>query len=618
MHAGSTDKLPGIDEATLLRHLLTNVTDMIWATDLSFRLIYVSPSVERLFGETAENYLKRSVEQRFPPESRNKIITVLQEELAKEGDPAYPKDRTRLLEVEHFRADGTRIWVSMHVSFLRDENGDVMGLHGVTRDISYIVRVQQELLLEKERLQATLLSIGDGVISTDNQGRVRLLNRVATELTGWSQDEALGRPLDDVFHIIDEFSRERCVNLVDQILVAGEPMELVNDGVLVSRDGNERPVEENAAPIRDDKGNITGAVLAFRDVTEKRERQAEVEYLSFYDVLTGLYNRRFLEEELRRLDTERNYPLTVAVVDINGLKLLNDAFGHGAGDEVLQRVAAVMKREVRADDIIARIGGDEFVVLLPKTSSAHARQIAQRITEAVANEEVESIPLSASCGLEAKTERGQEMSTIFKAAEDDLYRRKLLDSSHMRRSAVQAIIQTLHGRNQRERRHAHRVSQLCAAIGSALGLSQSEISELRTAGLLHDIGKVALEEEMLSKAEPLSDKEWLIMKRHPEIGYRILSSVTSYAQIAEYVLAHQERWDGQGYPKGLSGEEIPFQARIIAVADSYDSMTEERAYGKLMSSSAALEEIRCNSGTQFDPRIAQVFLEEVIGSSLKR
>lgn len=343
-----------------------------------------------------------------------------------------------------------------------------------------------------------------------------------------------------------------------------------------------------------------------------RERHSKVEFLSFHDQLTGLYNRRFFDEELKRLDVEQNLPLSLAILDVNGLKLTNDAFGHLVGDRVLQKVADIMTRECRAGDMIARVGGDEFVMLFPKTDSLQAATIVKRIGQAAVGEKVDSINISVSYGLDAKTKTTEEITTVFKRSEDDLYRRKLSESTSMRHTTIEIIMNTLHEKSRREQQHSHRVSELCVAIATSLGLSHQDVSELRAAGLMHDIGKIAIDDGVLNKTEPLSDGERLVIKRHPEIGYRILSSVNAYAPLAEYVLAHQERWDGKGYPKGLKGEEIPFEARIIAVADAYDAMTADRPYRKAMSSMAAIEEIQRHSGTQFDPYIVQVFVEKVL------
>jgi len=489
---------------------------------------------------------------------------------------------------------------------------EIEGGIGIVEDITQRKHMEKIIFEEKERLKTTLLSIGDGVISTDNHGNVLFLNKVAEQLTGWAQEESFGRSLEEVFHTISEFTREKCENPVFNVLETGNIIELANDTILISKDGTQRHIEDSAAPIMDKNSNINGVVLVFRDVTEEKERQAKIQYLSFHDQLTGLNNRRFFEDELRRIDTTSNLPITLVMIDVNGLKLTNDAFGHLLGDKLLQRVAEILRKECRNEDIIARIGGDEFVILLPKTSSEEAERFLNRINAVITQEKINSMSVSVSYGWETKRETEEDLSSIFKKAEDYMYRRKLSESTSMRYKTIEVIIKTLYEKNEREEKHSIRVSELCTQIALALDLNTININELRTVGLMHDIGKIAIDDKILDKSGTLSDSEWLEIKRHPEIGYRILSSLNEYAPLAEYVLAHHERWDGKGYPKGLKGEEIPWQSRIIAVADAYDAMTSHRPYRQALSRGAAIEIIKTNAGTYFDPKITKVFVEKVL------
>lgn len=337
-----------------------------------------------------------------------------------------------------------------------------------------------------------------------------------------------------------------------------------------------------------------------------------VEYLSYHDQLTGLYNRRFFEEELKRLDTKRNLPISVIMADLNGLKLANDAFGHDLGDKLLQKTAEILKSSCREDDIIARLGGDEFVVLLPNTSEQQAEQIVNRIVGACSNAQVGSIALSLSYGWEVKKTIDEDINEILKKAENRMYRRKLFESPSMRSITIQTIIQTLYETHELEEKHSKRVSDLCVAIGKELSFGTRELVELKSIGLLHDIGKIAIDKAILSKSTPLTDMEWMEIKRHPEIGYRILSSVNDLSETAQYVLAHHEHWDGSGYPKGLKKNEIPFKARIISLADAYDSMTSFRPYCTILPRKEAIKQIRDSAGQQFDPQLAKVFIERVI------
>lgn len=354
-----------------------------------------------------------------------------------------------------------------------------------------------------------------------------------------------------------------------------------------------------------------------QDVTERKRTEEKIVYLSFHDRLTGLYNRRFFEEELKRLDVPRNYPLTLVMADVNGLKLINDSFGHAIGDELLKNVAKVIRQGCRQDDIIARLGGDEFVILLPNTDGAEIEQILKRINKLAKLEKVGSIEVSISFGYEIKRQETEDILNLFKKAEDYMYKRKLFEGPSMRGKTINTIIRTLHEKNKREEQHSHRVSTLCQNMGEALGLPDGEVQELKNVGLLHDIGKIAIDEEILNKPGILTPEEWKEIKRHPEIGYRILSTVSGMGEIAEYVLAHHERWDGLGYPKGLKGEELPLQPRIIAIADAYDAMTSARSYRDALPDEVAITELQKNAGIQFDPELVKIFIEQVAPKSLK-
>jgi len=352
-----------------------------------------------------------------------------------------------------------------------------------------------------------------------------------------------------------------------------------------------------------------------RNIEERKKAEQEILYLSYRDQLTGLYNRRFYEEELKRLDVERNLPLTLVMGDVNGLKLINDSFGHVMGDELLQKVANVISKGCRADDIIARLGGDEFVIILPKTDAFEAEQIIRRIQALSLEEKVGSIELSISFGYETKVNDQEEIAQIFKKAEDHMYQKKLFESPSMRGKTIQAITNTLHEKNKREEAHSHRVSKFCETMGIALNLLEAEIKELKTVGLLHDIGKIAIDETILNKPGKLTDDEGEEIKRHPEIGYRILSTVNDLSDMANYVLYHHERWDGKGYPKGLKGEEIPFVSRIITIADAYDAMTSERSYRSALLEAIAIAELQKNAGIQFEPELVSLFIEKVLGKA---
>jgi diguanylate cyclase (GGDEF)-like protein/PAS domain S-box-containing protein len=475
-----------------------------------------------------------------------------------------------------------------------------------------ITRVKECEEQEKEQFKTTLFSVGDGVIATDEIGNITVMNTIAENLTGWSKEEAVGKPLQEVFTIKEENTGEICDNLAEKVLKNGCTIDLPYNNLLISKNGQEIPIEDSAAPIKNRNSKTTGVVIVFRDCSEKKERLKEIEFLSFHDHLTGLYNRRYFEDAVKRLDTERNLPFTYMTVDVNGLKLTNDAFGHAMGDRLLKTVADIIRTQCRRDDIIARIGGDEFAILLPKMDSRYAEVIKRRLKATAAETRLDSVIVSLAIGYEAKTSPYEDMTEIQKIADGHMYKDKIKYGKTMRSQTIETVLRNINNKYDSEQIHTERVSEYCEAIGRALRFNERETYDLKTAGILHDIGKIMVPFDLLNKSGKLSEEEFGRIKRHPEISYQILKGVDEYAAFAEAVLHHHERFDGLGYPKGLKGDEIPIQSRIIAIADAYEAMTAQRAYRKPRSKEEAVNELRRCAGTHFDPEIVSVFVEKVL------
>lgn len=353
--------------------------------------------------------------------------------------------------------------------------------------------------------------------------------------------------------------------------------------------------------------------LLLRSLLKKVEQSEKDNlYLSYYDVLTGLYNRRYYEMEVKRLDTEKNLPISVVMADLNGLKMINDAFGHQLGDQLLKKAGDAIRSICRDKDVLARWGGDEFVILLPNTTHEEAEKVVDQIKEICCRESIDLFHVSLSLGWDTKVSMDVDFAEILKNAEDDMYKHKIINNEGLRGKLINTIIKTLYEKNPREEQHSERVGEVAQKIGAAIGFSETEAGKLRLIGKLHDIGKIAIEDGILNKTGRLTEKEQEEVQRHPDIGYRILSATSEMLDLADCVLAHHERWDGKGYPRGLSGEQIPIEARIIALADSYDAMSSERPYRKALDEEVILYEIRKNAGYQFDPDIARIFVERVM------
>lgn len=343
--------------------------------------------------------------------------------------------------------------------------------------------------------------------------------------------------------------------------------------------------------------------------TEQFLLEEHLEHQRCHDFLTGLKNRRCLEANLDRLADESYLPVSLIIADTNGLKLVNDSFGHEMGDQVLIQAAHILQENSTPHDIVARYGGDEFIMILPNTTKEETISRLESIASMVKEVEIASIQLTLSFGYHTREDLTEEFSTVFKSAEDMMYRNKLNESSTNKYKTIGLAMNSLFAKSPRESQHSKRVSRLCEFIASKLDFSLREVNRMRIAGLMHDIGKIGVPESILNNPDRLDRDEWLNMKRHPEIGYRILSTSSDFADISTAILEHHEKWDGSGYPRRMSGEKISIQARIISVADSFDAMTRERPYQKTKSEKEAIEEIIACSGTHFDPHIAKVFVE---------
>lgn len=484
-----------------------------------------------------------------------------------------------------------------------------------------LITAMNDIVLERTRTEEALKESEKRLIAAQSMAHVGNWELNLDTKLIWASEEAFSiygfeyksqyLPLEPAQEIVFPEYREALNNALDGLINKNEKYDeefkLKN-----AKTGEEIFVHSKAILLVDESGKAIKVIGTLQDITERKEKEEEIRYLGYHDKLTGLYNRRFYEEEIKRLDTERNLPISIIVGDVNGLKVLNDAFGHEKGDKLLQKAAKSIQSACRADDIVARWGGDEFVILMPKTKPEEAEKIVNKIKGLYSNEQVNAISVSISFGWDTKRKTDEDILKVLKSAEDYMYKHKIVENKGMRSNTINTITNTLHEKNPREEKHSQRVSEICLDIGKAIGFSEIEISKLRVIGLLHDIGKIAIAEGILNKPGKLTEQERDEIERHPDIGYRILSASYDMLELADCIMAHHERWDGAGYPKGLKGEAIPKGARIIALADSYDAMTSERPYREPLSEEEVIAEIQNNAGSQFDPEIARVFVEKVL------
>ncbi len=461
--------------------------------------------------------------------------------------------------------------------------------------------LETKLRKNEEVLKAYIEKAPVGIFVTDASGNYIDVNAMACQLMGRTREEVLKLSLAD---FLTPSHLEKGLAGFRELSTKG-----FIDAEYKVRKKNSQDywISLRAAKISDNR------FIAFcLDISERKEKEDELEYMSYHDSLTGVYNRTFFEKEVKKLDTDENMPFSVIISDITGLKLTNDTLGHASGDKVLVETAKLLSTYLRERDILARVGGDEFSILLPRTSNREAQEIVNRIQAACRAFKVNlsgiAIKMNISLGFATKTKTSESFSHIGKLAEDYMYRTKLLERESFHSTLLETLRVSLYERSSETEEHTARLANLSTKLGVKMRLSDDDLNKLSLLSALHDIGKISIDNKILTKPGKLTDIEWIEMKKHPAIGYRIAMASSELKPIAQYILCHHERWDGRGYPQGLSGDDIPLLSRIISIVDSYDAMTHDRVYKKALTKEEAIAEIHNNSGSQFDPKIAALFL----------
>jgi diguanylate cyclase len=516
-----------------------------------------------------------------------------------------------LLKNEYIRYEDlplrTTMGRSIHVEFVSNvyTEDEMKVVQCNIRDITERYEAKEALNRSERKFESYIDHAPGCVFITDENGRYIEANRAVSEITGYSYEQLLLMTIGD---ITAEDSLANAFALFATLLENGK---MSGEWQFRHKSGLKRWWSVDAVKLSEQR------LLCFAyDVTDKKKTEENLLFLGYHDQLTGLYNRRYFENSIGIVDTDENLPISLVICDINGLKMANDSFGHAVGNDLLVHTAKVLGKLINPGEIVARIGGDEFIIIYPKTDSNAVKGKIDDIKSKIAGVEVSGLNLSLSFGYETKSSHTQTFMETLSNAENHMYRHKLFEESSLRSKTIDVIMQTLFEKSNRESMHSKRVSEICQAIATSMNFDSEESDRIRIAGLVHDIGKIGIVESILNKASHLNDDEWTEMKKHPEIGWRILSAANEFFDIANCVLCHHERWDGRGYPNGTSQEDIPIESRIIALADSYDAMTSKRSYCDTMSEGQAMEEIIRCSGTHFDPEIVDVFISKVMPSGI--
>lgn len=504
---------------------------------------------------------------------------------------------------------GEEKWVWEQSIPVADKDGNLTESEGLILDITANKKALVALDVSEDRFRTIVETapIGIGIFNT-NSGFAYQLNPKFGEILGRTTEE---------LNALDWKSYSHPAELQENI----DKMEQLRKKKLSSFSMNKRFIKPDGTQVW-----VNMMIVPFKsetisemhlcmieDITEKKQREEEIIYLSYHDSLTGLYNRTFFEEGKRRFDVSRRLPMSVIMGDVNGLKLINDSFGHNAGDDLLREIGSMLKETCRAEDVIARIGGDEFVILLAGTGETGAEWLCQRIYAACRSYEKrgdkQTFYLSISLGFATKNVDDMGIDDLLRDAEHMLYRKKNAERKKVRKTIITSIKQQVAIRNFQSPDQYKKMMKLAGALGERLNLSSEQIKELQLLQETHDMGKLSLDAKLIGKDYMnYTMEEMETYQKHPETGYRVALAVPEMNEIALEILAHHEHWDGSGYPRGLQGEDIPLLSRIICVTDAYDVLTRDNPPKGQTQERSVADELTAGAGTKYDPIIVSEFL----------
>ena len=587
------------------------------------RFIQANPAMASIFGyDSVEEFLQQDVETLF---QRTSDRAAFLEKLAKQGTLTDE-------ELALCKKDGTPIWCTYNIAAHFDEQGRIEWIDGVMENVT-----EQKM---RQRWQAALYQLSAEISHSDSlEGLFKTLHKVIREFMPANRffvalQNETGK-LDIVYaaSTAGEFSIFEAIpaGLMEEVFYSGEP-KFGSDA-----DWRLHGSEHLAVPLRTGDGRILGAMglaggdgevlfakhhLAMLDfwsgqiavTIERKSAENHLRFVSLHDALTQLYNRNYFEEEMKRLDRRRAGAVAIVVFDLDGLKMVNDTLGHEQGDRMLVVAARVLRGAFRVGDVVARIGGDEFAALVEDASEKLLGQIRERIrlaTEQANRQQPDEValPVSLSMGYALSSGLDTPMRELFRQADNSMYREKLNRGQSARNSIVQTVMKMLKARDFLTENHSDRLQYLVTQLAERRGLSPERISDLCLLAQFHDLGKVGIPDRILMKPGPLNADEMAEMQKHCEIGHRISLALPELESISEWILKHHEWWNGEGYPLGIAGAKIPLECRILAIADAYDAMTNDRPYRPAMSHQAALDELLQCGGTQFDPELVRLFAE---------
>lgn len=581
------------------RNILESIEDGYYEVDLEGNYTFSNPYLQKYIGYSRDELKGMNFSHLMDRENGLKVRKAFNRVF---------RNRQTIREFGWYNRDreGKQLYVETTVSPIIDNN-QVVGFRGIVRDLTQRQLAQEALAASEARYRAIVEDQTELICRFLPDGKLTFVNEAYCRYFKREREELINTRF--LPNILDE---DRPVL---EAALAGLHLDnpVMTTEIRVMLDGKICWNQWIHRVINDKSGRPVNIQSVGRDISEKKEALDKLEYLSLHDTLTGLYNRSYFEEEMRRLESSRYNPVALIIFDVDGLKLVNDTLGHKQGDEILINTANIISTSFRKGDVVARVGGDEFAVLLPRTPEYLVEEAVKKIGEQIVDYNLNhpELPLSVSAGFAIRNDSSSTMNDIYKEADNKMYRQKLHSRQSNRSVIVQTMMKALEARDYITEGHGDRLQTLVSDMAESISFPDSNIKDLRLLAQFHDIGKVGVPDAILFKKGPLSTQEYQEMQRHSEIGHRIALSAPDLVLIADWILKHHEWWNGAGYPLGLKGEDIPMECRILAIADAYDAMTHDRPYRRAMSSQEAIKEINRSAGSQFDPHMVDNFMQVI-------
>ncbi|MGI4791619.1 MAG: PAS domain S-box protein [Janthinobacterium lividum] len=668
-----TERKQADDRLRMLAAALENANDVVLITEAEPvdhpgpRVIYVNDTFTRMTGYSPQEILGKTPRILQGPGTDPKTCAFLRGKL-KAWKPVE-------VELLNYRKDGTSFWSQLNIRPVANEKGWYTHWVSIQRDVTERRNIEEEertgarrregklthdlqektidleektqdLLENEARFRGVVEGLGEGILITDFDDIVLYSNPRLTEMTGWANLEMHGHPAYRFLLAPEDWPILHKANTQRQNGVS-ECWE----SRFLRKDASFFWGEIKATPYRDSTGCIVGTLGAITDISTRKALQDEQQSMiaeqarmlaealerADHDPLTGLLNHRAfqkkLEEETNRAQREGS-SLVVVILDLDNFKFFNDAYGHAAGDEVLRQVANAMRQQSRSYDTLGRFGGDEFVMLFPGT--AEGQKIADGLQEHLAHLGYRppgydtAIPISASIGIAVFPNEASTRADAVALADKRLLQAKsgggeaanliaelrvrLPSSSVDGFAMLSALVTAVDAKDRYTLRHSEDVLVYSLQIAQVLGLDAAAQHTVQVAALLHDVGKIGVPDAILRKPGQLTEAEFKAIQQHPQMGAAIVGAVLGFEGTLAAIRSHHERWNGEGYPAGLQGENIPLIARLMAVADAFSAMTTDRPYRNGMTDAKAMSILQEGSGTHWDPTCIQAFLHARICS----